>query len=451
MKKLILLFAALSIFIGCQEDKIEESPLPSESLTKVNSCEGCHTNYDHLKKVYTPDPPATGGGGCGGDIPHYEPYDRVYLGGNGYEEFKNGMHGKISCVTCHNGVDGTDDKDEAHSKDFIKHPSMHAKEKCGTCHPKIVNKTTNSLHEQGWGQKRMVVQRSGVGEHPTDFDKLTELMQEGYNTNCAKCHATCGDCHITRPIQGGGGLYKGHQFSKPDMLDNCVTCHVSRGGHAYLGQAIGTVPDVHLTKANYKCIDCHTKDEIHGDGNIYETRYEMPQLPECQDCHTDLANSNPFHSVHMETMNCYACHSQEYNNCGSCHINGEGARIAAYQDFKIGLNPIPDLKPYKFVTLRRSLSAPDSWKEYGTPNLNNFDVAPTFKYTTPHNIIRITSRTGEKIDGEWQTYANCTQGCHINGEKNKDLFLFESDLEDWEKPANKGIIVDGKLPSGWGQ
>ncbi|MFH1195631.1 MAG: hypothetical protein V1720_07940 [bacterium] len=443
------------IVVGCAEEKRTDSPVTPEVAAKVNSCEGCHTNYEHLKKVYTPDPPSTGGGGCGGDAPHIEPYDRVYMGGEGYTAFKGGIHGKLGCVTCHNGVDATSDKAEAHSRDFIKHPSTKAKEKCATCHPNIVNRTTNSLHEQGWGQKNMVVKRSGVGTHPTDFGNLSDEMKEGYNTNCGKCHGTCGECHITRPNAGGGGLYKGHQFNKtPNMLDNCVTCHVSRGGHAFLGQASGTVPDVHLTEARFTCISCHTANEVHGDGQIHETRFAMPLAPKCKTCHPGIENSNDYHAQHINSFNCNVCHSQDYNNCGSCHIHGEGARIVSHQKFKIGMNPIPELRSYRMATLRQSLSAPDSWQEFGIPTLANFDVAPTYKYTTPHNIIRWTKRT--TINGVIDSnHPECAQACHIiknaQGEfLNKEFYLFESDLLDWEKNADKNIVVDGKLPSSWG-
>ena len=118
------------------------------------------------------------------------------------------------------------------------------------------------------------------------------------------------------------------------------------------------------------------------------------------------------------------------------------------------MNPILDTKPqYKFALLRQSLMAPDSWKNYGTPILANFDVRPTYKYTTPHNIIKITSRTGFKAsNGNWQTYSTCYEGCHIikqtdGSYKNKELYLFDSNCLSWEKSANTGIVVDGKLPA----
>ncbi len=159
----------------------------------------------------------------------------------------------------------------------------------------------------------------------------------------------------------------GHSFTeKPDMVNTCVGCHSSRGGHAYMGVASGTVPDVHLSKAGFKCTNCHSKDEIHGTGKFVEQRYKYDKLPKCIDCHQGLENDNPYHSNHYTTFSCNTCHSQSYNNCGSCHIHGDGARIASYQDFKIGMNPIPDAKPgLKFALLRRTLMAPDSWEKYG--------------------------------------------------------------------------------------
>jgi hypothetical protein len=458
MKKflLLLIIPLLSFLFGCAEDKNDVSVDPVQK--EVASCEGCHTNYNYLKEVHTPDPPSGGGGGCGGETPHIEPFDRVFMGGAGYKDFKSDSHGKIPCVACHNGVENTADKNVAHSGDFLKKPSSDAIHKCGTCHADIASKSQNNVH-QGWGQKSMVCLRAGVGNVPEGFSQLSQTMKEGYETNCGKCHATCGDCHVNRPKAGGGGLYSSHSFFKtPNMVDHCTTCHTSRGGHAYFGVGAGTVPDVHLTQAGFKCMNCHSKHEIHGDGVMYDQRYKYPELPKCTKCHSNVNNSNQFHTAHINTFSCYTCHSQDYNNCGSCHIGSEeGARIHSHQGFKIGMNPITDTKPqYKFALLRRSLMAPDSWQNYGIALLSNFSVKPTYKYTTPHNIIKITSRTGYKDStGTWQTNSTCYLGCHIyrvtnDSLANKQLYLFDSDnIETWEKNSNGNIIVDGKLPSNW--
>ncbi len=436
--RLSFLFVAGVVFLSSCKKFNEERA--------IASCEGCHTNYAHLQEVFSPDT-ATVAGGCGGDAPHYEPYDRVYMSGAGYESYQNSAHGDLGCVSCHNGVDGTSDKNEAHSGDFLKHPSAEYEDKCGNCHPGIAHDFVTSIH-QGTGQKRKVTMRSGLAG-PHEFDKLPQHQIEGYSQNCAICHGTCGNCHVVRPLKAGGGLMNGHEFVKTaDMITVCVSCHVSRGGHAYLGVAAGTKSDVHLQKMGFKCMDCHTGIELHGDGEPVEQRYAYSRLPKCSNCHSGIETSNMYHSLHYEDFNCQVCHSQDYNNCGSCHIHGEGARIPSYQDFKIAMNPIPDIKEdYKFALVRRTLAAPDNWKEYGVDDYSNFDIFPTYNYTTPHNILKWTSRT-QVAEG-----AKCGSNCHIRKEDgvliNKELFLFEENLLDWEKSASRKITVDGKLPKSW--
>ena len=436
-----LLYVSLAIFgIGCTSQDSEDI-LKSD----VASCEGCHTNYAHLQEVYSPDTEAPAGG-CGGEAPHYEPYDRVFMGGEGYETYKMSSHYKIGCTGCHNGTDKTDDKTIAHSGTFLKHPSAEYSTKCNSCHGDITKNFVTSIHN-GTGQMRKVAMRSGLSG-ASEFNKLPESHKEGYSKNCATCHGTCGNCHVVRPLSGGGGLSNGHSFVKtPDMVNVCVTCHVSRGGHAYLGIGSGTQPDVHFTNNKYTCLDCHTGAELHGDGKAVEQRYAYSELPKCTQCHTNISRSNTYHSIHVEDFNCQVCHSQNYNNCGSCHIHGEGARITSYMGYKIAVNPIPEVKKgFDFALVRRTLAAPDNWKEYEVPNYSNFDALPTYNFTTPHNILRWTTRTKTNT-------TSCNSNCHIRNENgvlvNKELYLFESDLLDWEKNASKSITVDTKLPSWW--
>lgn len=125
---ILLAVIALSTY-SCKDDE-------EDIAENVASCEGCHTNYLHLKEVYTPDTEVPAGG-CGGEAPHYEPYDRVYMGGEGFEEYKSTSHYKIGCVGCHNGTDDTDDKTIAHSGDFVSHPSEIYDEKCSSCHEDV--------------------------------------------------------------------------------------------------------------------------------------------------------------------------------------------------------------------------------------------------------------------------------------------------------------------------
>jgi len=436
----------VAIVIAMQFGCVQTQPLVEKStpVTDTASCVACHTNYRALQAMAEPDtePPMEG---CGGGAPHIEVHDRVYMGGPGYEEFKKSEHGRLACTQCHGGVDGTADKKRAHSDNFIKNPSARAQAACGDCHAGIVSVAANSLHQQGWGQKNSVARRMGVAS----FDAVPRTVQGAYGQNCATCHGGCGDCHVNRPKAAGGGLSKGHQFSRtPDMRDVCVACHSSRGGHAYFGLGAGTQPDIHLTQAGFTCLDCHSRQQIHGDGQTYNHRYQAALSPQCQNCHTDIDNSNDYHEAHIDTFACHLCHSQDYNNCGSCHVGGAGARIPSHLSYKIGLNPIGDTKPYKFALLRRTLAAPDTWEKFGVAQAPAFDAKTTFNYTTPHNILRWTSRTKAPEGGA------CSDNCHVvveNGKtRNQELYLFATDLkESWEKSANKHIVVDGKLPADW--
>ncbi|MFC2106836.1 hypothetical protein ACFLRY_00725 [Bacteroidota bacterium] len=444
---IMLIIITCFIYYSCKKDD-DGTEVPTTTTQGVNSCEGCHTNYAHLQEVYSPDTTSTSGG-CGGTVPHYEPYDRVYMGGDGYEDYKKSSHYAVGCTGCHNGTDNTDDKTVAHSGNFIAHPSMNYDSKCGSCHASITDGFSTSLHH-GTGQMRKVAIRSGLSG-PEDFSQLPQHQIKGYNKNCATCHGTCGNCHVVRPPVGGGGLVRGHDFKRtPDMVNTCVSCHVSRGGHAYLGVAAGTQPDVHFTKNGYTCINCHNKNELHGDGQPVEQRYAYSKLPKCNTCHSASKASNVYHSTHYNDFNCNVCHSQDYNNCGSCHIHGDGARIPAYQGFKIADNPLPNIFPdFKFTVVRRNPAAPDNWEVYGVPEYANFNAFPTYNYASPHNLLRWTSRTKVSIG------QSCFSNCHIRNENgtliNKELYLFQEDLLDWEFDANVDIAVDGKLPNSWFQ
>jgi thiosulfate/3-mercaptopyruvate sulfurtransferase len=438
LKPLIIPIFGVLFIVGCAKvTNKDKDTLP------YGTCEGCHTDYDKLIEVHTPDTGAPAGG-CGGSAPVIDPFDRVIMEGDGYEAFKSSTHDLLKCTDCHNGVDKTSDKELAHSGDFLRHPSEQYVEKCGDCHGDIVSDFSTSLHH-GTGQKRKVAMRSGL-DGPEDFSQLPQHQIEGYNANCATCHGTCGNCHVVRPPLAGGGLADGHNFIKtPSMLNNCIKCHSSRGGHAYLGLASGTEPDVHLTEAGFQCIDCHSGAELHGNGMPVDHRYEYSDLPECEDCHD--RSKNLYHDMHYNDFNCHVCHSQDYNNCGECHVHGDGARIPSYQDFKIALNPIPETKPgFNMVLVRRTLAAPDNWEVYGVDEYDNFEAFPTYNYTTPHNILRWTSRTD--VDGD-----ACYTNCHIRNEGgeliNKELYLFMDDLLSWEVNATGSITVDDALPGIW--
>ena len=386
-------------------------------------------------------------------MPQLAAWEKVYIDPAGLDEFLQTAHGEILCVDCHGGqstLEGENDEERmatAHT-DLVHEPSSpaHVEETCGTCHPGIVEVNKTSMHSNLWGEKNLVAQRTDAHS----YDALPPDVKEGYNKDCFKCHTTCGDCHVTRPTAVESGFLDNHQFTRtPDRDLNCTACHGSRVGEEYLGQR-EEQRDVHYIPGAMHCVDCHDATEMHGDGTVYEHRMTNDLVPRCEDCHSDVTTTNSYHSVHWGDMSCTVCHSQEYKSCNSCH-SGEGIAEPSYIDFKIGLNPLPEDRDYKYVTLRHIPISENTYKNWGLAELDNYLVMPTWKYTVPHNIQRWTART------EVDSGQACYGACHIDGNANREYYLLQDSLEAHFPPAqypgeieaNAPVVVDGALPSDW--
>ncbi len=274
-----------------------------------------------------------------------------------------------------------------------------------------------ALHELKALPKYDPFRPPGPENHPA-YDYL--------RNECLRCHlysygmerygdfrpSGCAACHV---IYSDSGLYAGkdraialknpdkkktparplhHRLSRKIPPEQCIHCH-NRGGRTGVS-FIGTmesdgygspwsekpgkkgarkvhgkyynhlVPDVHYEKGLY-CVDCHTAQDCHGDGNIYSKKENAVEI-ECVDCHgtpikTSLLKTswgNPLKKVkkeagnvillsvsgkryvipqvkdivergnhgakkamgnpkHMERMECYACHSRWAPQCYGCH------------------------------------------------------------------------------------------------------------------------------------
>lgn len=442
MKRTQLLLAAITAMVllaGCSEDK--PSNPPTTNLDKPMTCIQCHSDEATLKLVAAPNPPAPPGeGGCGGTLPEMEAWQKVYIGGANGAKFLQSTHGKMKCVMCHGGVEPATNKNDAHAGSFVAAPSKNADEACGPCHADIAARDKNSLHTQGFGQKAMVSLRSNL----PSYENFPDALKKGYDKNCGKCHSSCGECHVMRPRQALGGFLEAHNFVKrPDMRLNCTACHSARVANAYFGESFGTRPDVHYTAfPGGHCVNCHDGEEMHGNGTKYEQRYRYERIPKCEDCHAAKSTANAYHAKHWNDLACQTCHSQEYQNCGSCHVD-TGVRNGPYMKFKIGVNTMKDIKRFKYVVVRNAPYAPDTWSNYGLAVSPNFDAAPTFKLASPHNTQRWTDRT--KVESG----KACFDACHIIDGRNKQWYLFESDLKSWEVIANRQVVVDNAVPAGW--
>ena len=254
---------------------------------------------------------------------------------------------------------------------------------------------------------------------PSKPESATNTPADDYLRNqCLRCHlwsdghqrdgdyraSGCAACHV---LYSDAGLYEGgdkaidktkkdrpmfHRITNKVNETQCIHCH-NRGGRtgvSYIGtmesDGYGTPwtasggkqgklhgknynhlqADLHFDKG-MTCIDCHSKQDLHGDGNIYVKKWQAVEI-ECEDCHgtmqttSNLKSSwgNPLTNLkkkddkiiltakltgkehvvpqvvnaqysangkvahiavpaHMNSMECYTCHGTWAPQCYGCH------------------------------------------------------------------------------------------------------------------------------------
>ena len=307
-----------------------------------------------------------------------EPWEKVLID---YTAFLDTVHGKISCQECHGGEQSAD-KETAHT-DLIPYPSDDPETFCGECHPNLTAAAENSLHATLNGYWTVLESRGVPKEHPQ------ALRMFGHHV--AGCHASCGDCHVSRPTSVAGGFIDGHVFNaEPSMTNNCTACHGSRVGNEYMGKHEDIKADVHFRQGRMTCVDCHTGHEMHGqDANCQDChqgpeieqrppadhRYDGLQSPSCESCHASVTAGNDgilMHETHPGTMSCQVCHSESYSSCDGCHVSlseQTGKPIfetqGSYLGFYIGMNTLQSYaRPYEYVPVRHVPISPTSFDYY---------------------------------------------------------------------------------------
>lgn len=323
-------------------------------------------------------------------------------------------HFEQGCASCHKGNEATMDKASAH-EGLVKRPSNDLKV-CGQCHEAIARNYKKSIHYTTHGQ------REGLKARFSD-EELKTFDTKVFEKSCNSCHASCGDCHVKSPIISGVnlGLVKGHSFVKTDEGKTCALCHGGRVYTEFTGEYGGNA-DVHYQKG-MMCLNCHKKEELHGDGNVYASRRDIKQKPVCTNCHkagSDSANAKTAHGTHKDKLSCYACHSAgSYRNCYNCHV-GEGSK--SEPGFMLGLNP-RDMKTV--TTLRVVPTVSDTFKKSGI-KMEHFDALPNYWDTAPHNIRKRTDRTRscDSCHKENKYYLK-KEALIKNGSKGNDKLLYK--------------------------
>jgi len=164
-----------------------------------------------------------------------------------------------------------------------------------------------SLHARGASDGRRNIYEDGPGRlmgvpysdlpcqgcHPETYADGTPVDPASYEPGCRDCHVTPGD-------------------AVPQ--ERCGQCH-DTGGERY---------SVHR-EAGLECMDCHTSNDVHGNGRVMETMYDPDAVEaDCLACHAGVSSDSiDSHELHLDTVDCSACHLETAETCYSCHMESK--------------------------------------------------------------------------------------------------------------------------------
>lgn len=332
-------------------------------------------------------------------------------------QFLQDVHGKFDCIVCHKGDPGAGTAEKAHGGDFIAAPTADGGVVCASCHKEIVTNFQSSLHFNVTG-----VLNANIGYFPKGHEGVV-IAENLMQTTCLACHATCGTCHVDKPIQsGGGGLQNGHLFAKkPDDKLVCAGCHY-RMGPMYLNK------DVHAKKG-IGCQDCHTNQvEMHGNGiPMDDMEADADSAASCEGCHLTAATTNEAHEIHNDFVSCRACHATEYMSCYGCH---SGKEEKVKWEMKLGVG-----EDGKLTTFIHVPTVPDSYKHLG--------ITLTDEYLAKKvSWLPYAAHTIQKAPILKKGAKSMCENCHGN----EDIFITEKNTK--KNPLDAKLIpkvLPGKL------
>ncbi|GAB4146663.1 MAG: hypothetical protein Fur0015_13120 [Ignavibacteriales bacterium] len=179
---------------------------------------------------------------------------------------------------------------------------------------------STSLHATRQGKTTAYMKENGGMESITDIP-MSQLA-------CTKCHSTTETYPNGNPIDAATyapSCNDCHDFTKGSAVEqqSCLNCHNRQVYEQQLYPDADATGDVHRKKG-MTCMNCHKKDELHGDGTAYTSWFDDgASKTSCVECHPlSGLSSNTSHDVHAKTekVDCAACHTTSIVSCVNCHF-----------------------------------------------------------------------------------------------------------------------------------
>lgn len=190
---------------------------------------------------------------------------------------------------------------------------------------------SRSLHHTGEGMRYCYEEHGG-------FMEITKIPY--HQLDCKSCHIqSCATCHAKKE-----GEKCAYTVDKAKEMDTCLACHSREKATFGIGKKTNTL-DVH-TAGGMVCSDCHGGEDVHGDGNFYNSmRDKRAVKASCESCHPPKEKVIRAHTVHQGKLDCAACHVSNSISCMNCHFDGflktgkrEGNFIPPTQDWMLLVN-----------------------------------------------------------------------------------------------------------------
>jgi hypothetical protein len=173
------------------------------------------------------------------------------------------------------------------------------------------------------------------------FESLTAVPYE--DLTCQGCHnkedaswagvPSCADCHEA-----------GSEPPKHLEASTCKGCHARQNAEA------SNLQEADFHAATYSCVDCHKSNDVHGNGEEYDSMLRPGAIAaRCTDCHSAAGAGgaggaggipgwpdDSYHGGQHTAVDCALCHTETVISCVNCHLEEDvdnGVKCASAQVF----------------------------------------------------------------------------------------------------------------------